>query len=199
MKTGFARRRGAFSLIELLAVLAIMAILAVLVVGAFNHFAESARLTNAAEMVSTAFHQARMFALSRGETTEFRLIADAAGQPPRSFQTVLIRNNGSLVPLTRLSRLPDGVIIAPQTAHSGLLGVGTQTIPSGQPAAGSIYYGVRFGTRGEPRDAGGNLLGETNNFVTVVTERTYQTNRLPANWITLRIDDRTGAVRRFQP
>lgn len=199
MKAHHAPRRHAFSLVELLTVIAIIAILAGLMIGTFNHFTESARLANGADMVSAGFHQARLMALSRNGTTEFRLIAESANQPPRSFQTVLIRNDGSTAPLTRVHRLPDGVTIASSLSHSGLLSIAPQTIPVGEPQAGRVYHGIRFGIRGEPRDAAGALLGETNNFLTLVAERAYRDNGLPPNWITLRIDDRTGAVRRFQP
>jgi uncharacterized protein (TIGR02596 family) len=199
MKAHPVPRRRAFSLVELLTVIAIIAILAGLSIGAFNNFAESTRLVNGAEMVSAGFHQARLMALSRNGTTEFRLIADSVDQPPRSFQTVLIKNDGSTLPLTRLHRLPDGVTIASSLDHSGLLSIAPRTIPAGEPQAGRGYYGIRFGIRGEPRDATGTLLGETNNFLTLVAERAYRENQLPPNWITLRIDDRTGAVRRFQP
>lgn len=200
MKTrSLPRRSAAFTLIELLTVVTIMALLATLASNALTDATRSTRLSGAAEMLTGAINQARTMALARNGTTELRLISQPAGDPPRYLQIVLLRDDGSTLPLTRTQSLPDGMIIATSPSHSGVLNIATQTVETGQPQAGAAYHGIRFGSRGEPRDPTGSVLADPNNFLTVVSQRDYHTATLPSNWIALSIDDRTGAVRRFQP
>jgi len=193
------RSAQAFTLVELLTVITIMALLATFASTALTDAARTSRMNNGAEMLSAALNEARALAVARGGTTEFRIISQSSSAAPRFLQTVLVREDGSSLPLTRTQTLPEGVIVAPGTSYSGVLNLAPQTIPSGQPMAGATYRSIRFGARGEPRDSTGSILSDPDNFLTLVAERDYRPGALPSHWIALQIDDRTGAVRRFQP
>jgi len=189
----------AFSLIELLAVISIMALITTVVSGALGTVSQSTHLTTAAQMVSSHLNQTRTFALSRNGITELRIFTGADTASPVRLQIILTKNDGSVEVLSRTRILPEGITIASTTQHSGFLNLPPQTVPGDQPLAGSFYRSIRFGPRGEPRDATGAALAASNNFFTLVAARDYRDGILPANWISLRIDDRTGAISHFQP
>lgn len=187
-------KTSAFSLIELLAVIAIISVLAALATGPFSGTARSLQMANAAESLAASMNLARTEAVARNAVTELRFFEDG------SVQILLLPENAELLPLTKRTRLPQGIVLASEAKFSGIMNLPLETVPADQPGAGMKFRAIRFGTRGEPRDTAGNVLKDDRNFLTVVVEQNYRPGvDLPRNWITLCLDERTGAVRRFQP
>jgi len=122
------RRLRGFSLIEMLAVLAIFAILAVLAMPAVTSTLQANALTQGTQTVIDQLSLARQFATSKNRVVEMRFyrFADQAGGAPdkkfRAVQNFELQDDGTAVPLDRLRKLPQGVIVDAGDTLSTLLG-----------------------------------------------------------------------------
>lgn len=190
----------AFSLIELLAVVAIIAILAVLAVSALGSALSSYRLAVGADALAGRLEAARLLAASRNKLVEFRLI-QPAGQDWQFFQVLMENENGGTVPHGTVIRLPDGIRLRTGSEHGGMLTLPTETVPAGDRYAGATCTGVRFHPSGRVKSlsdaSNAPAITSANNFLTLSAAGSDAS--LPANWIALRVDPKTGAVSRFQP
>lgn len=190
----------AFSLIELLTVVAIVAILAVLAVSALGGALSSYRLAVGADALAGRLEAARLLAASRNKMVEFRLI-QPAGQDWQFFQVLVENENGETVPHGNIVRLPDGIRLRTGSEHGGMLTLPAETVPAGNRYAGAACTGLRFHPSGMVKSlsdaSNAPAITSANNFLTLSTAGSDTS--LPANWIALRIDPKTGAVSRFQP
>jgi uncharacterized protein (TIGR02596 family) len=197
MKTlRLTRSPAGFTIIELLAVMTIIAILAALSSMGLSAMMRSNSISIAANLVTSELNHARVAAMSHNSNAELRVITSTTTP---CIEIVLIQNNGTNVQLTRPQYLPAGVAISPNATYSGVMSMTPGTVPAGQLNAGATYYAVRFSATGIPRDSSNNALTTSNNFLTLLSTQDASKSKLPSNWVTVTIDDRTGTVRRYQP
>ena len=126
MKT--ARVSQAFSLMELLVVIAIIAILAAVALPAMNSSLQAFRMTQGTQMVADQLSQARQVAATRNRVVETRFygwVEASSGDTVRKFrglQNFELREDGAAVPLDRMVKLPQGIILDGGAQLSPLLG-----------------------------------------------------------------------------
>lgn len=187
------KHRG-FSLIELLVVIAVLVILAVMSLPALSSLNRSWQLSRSTQALSDAFHLARTTALSRNADVAMRFYEDKEdGDAFRGFRFVLLREDGSEESLSRVTWLPEGLVLSPDAAQSSLLGsppvTGTEDLP-GRP--GTDYTGFRF------RPGGTTDLDPGQEWFVTLREKTAQQSP-PANYATFLINPDNGVVRTYRP
>jgi uncharacterized protein (TIGR02596 family) len=193
MKT--PRLSPGFSLIELLVVIAIIGILAAVSLPALGSIQRAGSLNRGGQMISDAIVSARQEASGKNRNVELRVIQ--AGSPPayRAFQVWIADDRGAMQPLGRVVPLPEGSLIAEETALSPLLGANASL--SGTTNFGSLgscsYAAIRLRAGGLPEAA----ITASNNFLTV--RAATDTAVPPANYYTVRLDPSTGRVAIYRP
>ncbi|MEZ0299659.1 MAG: Verru_Chthon cassette protein D [Candidatus Methylacidiphilales bacterium] len=192
---------AAFSLIELIVVVAIAALLMVLAVPAFQRMALGSSITRSGQMVEDQLALARQMAVSRNGQVQVRLVwlsHDAA-----SCRAIQLWGDGAalneMVPLTRLTLLPDGISVAASPTLSPMLNdsaLTTLKASAAFPGYGTLKYcGFRFRAGGRtdlPFDA-------TNAFLTIAPARHSADTVLPANYCIVQIDPVTGRAKTYRP
>ncbi len=112
-----------FTLIEMLVVMAIIAIVTAMVVPAATSMMMASRLTGATDQVVGLISRARQTAIAKNHTVEVRfyqfgdpeLPGESVTNPSsgryRAMQVFEYRENGAASAVTKVERLPDGIII----------------------------------------------------------------------------------------
>ncbi|HEY8967070.1 MAG TPA: Verru_Chthon cassette protein D [Candidatus Methylacidiphilales bacterium] len=208
----------AFSLIELLVVVAVMGCLAALAAGAFASISRSAGLNAGGNLLLDQLNLARQTAIAKNCQVEFRIYqlppadapADAGPSIYRAFQSFAISSDGTRTnAVSRVGYLPRGIQIARKESLSSLLqpkdppfaseGTAAGVRVGNYPPASYTYVAFHF------RPDGGTDLG------TGVAQAWYLSlagekdlaregeESLPANFVTVQLDPKTGRVRSFRP
>lgn len=196
-----AQQPPGMSLVELLAVMAIVAVLASLTLPAFQSIALGSSLSRGGQIVADQLSLARQLAIGRnGQVQVWFVRLDGSSSGFRAMQLWGQGTNpADLVPLTRLTLLPDGVSFASDAALAPLLlDTALITISSNRtfPGRGMLSYsGFRF------KAGGGTDLpfNATNAFVSVVHARDAGTAALPTNYCIMQIDPVNGRTRIYRP
>jgi uncharacterized protein (TIGR02596 family) len=131
MKTNTTRK--AFSLVELLIVILIIGIVAGFAVPAVQGMLRGSQLSQASGQLVDAMALARQTALSKNRIIEVRIYRfadkESPGEDPlkpetghfRGLQTFEISESGVLLPVSKLIRLPDNIIMNPGLPGDGML------------------------------------------------------------------------------
>lgn len=198
---GRAQPSGGMSLIELLTVMAIVALLATLTIPAFQSIALGSSLSRGGQMVADQLALARQLAISRNSQVQVWFVRLDGSAP--GFRAMQLWGQGTnladLVPLTRLTLLPDGVSFASNAALAPLLAdPALATINSNQafPGRGMLSYsGFRF------KSGGGTDLpfNATNAFISIVYARDAGSATLPTNYCIVQIDPVNGRAKTYRP
>lgn len=193
--------RSAFSLVELLAVIAIMAILVALVVPSFRSVTDGHAVEQAGQDVSHSLMLARDLAITRNRWTELRVIktpSDGGAETYRAIQIWQRQDDGSSIPVSRATYLPQAMAIAENATLSPSLQTnapvrGMMTLAG----ANRSYLGILFRPEGVPdlRASGTNAAA----CLTVVAEQKRALDSLPPNFRSLFVNPVTGEVRMFRP
>ncbi|MCB1094245.1 MAG: Verru_Chthon cassette protein D [Verrucomicrobiae bacterium] len=215
------QQRG-FSMIELLVVMGVIAIILAMAVPAMQSMLAGNKLVQAADDLQSALATMQQEAIKGNEAVEVRFYTFRDLNLPisnpqfRAYQFVKKvtatterdrkssgRNDGFVViPLSKIERLPEGVIMLNESEYSTLITsqkmireTRNVRIPDSEDGE---YYAFHF------RPDGSTTLPKTGSeqwYVTLVNEADVLANAggLPANFVTLQVDAHNGTVRKFQP
>lgn len=198
-RTPVAKPAAAFSMIELLAVLTIVIILMAVTGPAVLSSMGGSNINRAGQLIGDKIALARQEALTRNREVQVRFFHWPSGQQPgwRAVQVWRVETSDSQstqVPVSRLERLPDGIVISELDLLSPLLSADPQvagtTNISGSPVT---YAGFRF----QPNGVADDSITATNNFVTV--QSANETSPKPKNFYTLQVHPLTGKISVFRP
>jgi uncharacterized protein (TIGR02596 family) len=219
--------REAFTLIELLVVVSIMVLIASFVAPAFNQMSRTATLTTAGQDFVDSLNLARQTAMTRNLRVEVRLfqlpsLVNSSDVACRAYQLFLKKYDGSLLPITKVVRFPEPVILSDSKSQtlvtssstSSLLvpldvsGTGSTTdsvntasmwpVPAGP--SNYAYVSFDFLPTGETSLAAGINGAPASWLATLILENSPLTaNNLPANFLTVWLDPSTGKAAVFRP
>lgn len=196
-------RRTAFSLIELLVVIGILAILTTAAAPALSSVMTGSNLNRAGQMVADQIALARQEAVTKNREVQIRFFTiDSISKSGPSGVQLWRVDEGAAGPTTnpvgRMMRLPDGIVINPDTAISPLLFSTNGGLISGNTNLSSYgtvsYTGFRIRANGTMD----NAIGK-NNFVTLQNATPAPSSTVPANYYTLQINPVTGKVITYRP
>lgn len=192
------RTLRAFSLIELLTVVVIMVILAVLAVPAVSSMMRASTLSRGGQMVGDMLSVARQEAVTRNRDVEVRFyyLTNDGGKGWRAIQLWTLEqtaNGPATNTSSRITQLPDGVVIATNDSLSPLV--------SDSPHSGTVSLGAYGSTpyrsfRFRPSGATEIAVGDSD-FLTLVPAS--DTAARPANFYTLQVDSLTGKAKVIRP
>jgi uncharacterized protein (TIGR02596 family) len=225
MRAAGAARR-AFTLIELMLVLAIIVVVTAFALPAVNSMFMASRLSSGADLTVNQLVLARQSAIALNRSVEVRfyrfalagfpgeLETDAATGKFRAFQVFKYDDGGQAVALTKMERLPDGILFDSGAALSTVLGPSPSS-PStpalakkfsdppdlrdpkiALPGCGLNYSCVAY--RIFP--GGGTTLASGQSFLTLHSHNGGDAlTAAPANYATIQIDPASGTVRLYRP
>lgn len=191
-----------FSLVELLLVTAVIVILASLSGLAFSSVAFGSALTQAGSLVTGTISQARQEAVARNQEVRVLFYQLPDGGQTNMWNAIQVcktyETNEKIeeLPLSRITRLPTGVIFSPlDTGLSPLLGGDLTLTNKLLPNYGTVpCIGFRF----RPNGALPSRISVTNNYLTLVNSRAEKDNA-PANYYTLQVNTVTGKISVYRP
>jgi uncharacterized protein (TIGR02596 family) len=194
------RKSPGFSLVELLVVIAILAILLAVSLPSFRAVTGGYAVEQAGQEALQTLTMARDLALTKNRWTEVRVIktpSAGGGEMYRTLQVWQRQDDGSFLPASRATHLPQAMAFSENAAISPLLQPGS-TLSGSMKLAGAdrSYRGILFRPDGAPDK---NTLGSNAACLTVVSERDLETSTLPPNFRSLSINPVTGEVRMFRP
>ncbi|GAT35456.1 Verru_Chthon cassette protein D [Terrimicrobium sacchariphilum] len=195
-----AMKMRAFSLVELLVVVAIIGLLAVLAVPAMSSITGGTSMTRAGQIVADQFAYARQEAVGKNREVQVRFVWRDGSQPGYAGVQLWApapNDVTSYRPISRISWLPDGTVMASNSKMSPLIaGASIRETNGVFPGRGNTKYcGFRF------RPGGGTDLGfdTTSNFVTVVRDRDAAKTDVPDNYAVIQVDQVNGRIRTYRP
>ena len=185
-----------FSLLELLIVVAIMITLMSLATPALTSLLESGNLARGGQALADEINLARQLAASQNRVVELRIIKN---DTPPGYGLLQIWGNdasGTNVPLGRVMKLPQNIVIAENTTLSAALDkTPTATMPTNTSMAGKAYAYLRI----RPSGAVDPSLTMSNFFFAVVSSRFGTDSTLPPNYVTIQINPLTGTPLVYRP
>jgi uncharacterized protein (TIGR02596 family) len=193
------KTHGAFTLLELLAVLTIIIILMAVTGPAVLSSMGGSNINRAGQLIGDKIALARQEALTRNREVQVRFFHWTAGQQTgwRAIQVWRVETTDSqstLVPVSRLERLPDGIVISELGSLSPLLSADPQVAGTTNISGSAVSYaGFRFLPNGGATDS----ISSTNNFVTV--QSATESGPQPKNFYTLQVHPLTGKISVFRP
>lgn len=194
------RDRAAFSLVELLVVIVILGILLALSAPALVSPLRGSKVNQAGQTIGDQMALARQEALTRNREMQVRFYRIGTGQDAgwRAVQIWRIETTPSgditEIPVSRMQRLPDGIVIADDPALSPLLKADPLVSGTAKVAGEEVTYsGFRF----LPTGGTDSAVSATNNFLTV--QLIDEKNSPPNNFYTLQVHPLTGKVNVYRP
>jgi uncharacterized protein (TIGR02596 family) len=192
---------------ELLAVIAIIAILASVALPAMSSVQQGFRMTQGAGIVIDQLSLARQMAGSKNRVVETRFYGwteSGGGKMYRGMQNFELREDGAAVPLDRMVRFPQGIVIDSGGSLSPLLGSSqikqwtSNDTQVNVPGAGTSYDTrvIRL------RPDGSTDLAAAGQpwYLTIHAERDGDgLSALPKNFAMIQVDPWTGRASLYRP
>ncbi len=215
---------AAFSLIELVVVISIIAIIATFTVPAMNSILRGSSMTQASQMLTDQVSFARQLALSKNRAIEMRFyqfgdpespgesVADKGTWKYRSMQLFEVVESGVAVPINKIQRLPNTVVMNVTADLSTLIGGPGQTplSPTGKDPelprgvkANYKYVAFRF-----QQDGSTNLNATERWFLTIHNDAPPNYDKITElkdskgqsiDFFTIQIDPVSGATKGYRP
>lgn len=185
----------AFSLIELLVVIAIFGIVATLALPAIGSISKANNINRGGQVLGDQIVLARQEAMNKNRDVEVRIInlTNGADVGYAAVQIWIGDDSGAnWSAVTRINRLPEGVLISSDPLLSPLLTNISGTTNFGA-AQNATYGGFRIRAGGTPDPS----ITTNNNFLTV--QPSIATNGLATNYYTVRINRVTGRLSIHRP
>ncbi len=218
---GMSLPRGAFSLVELLVVMAVILIILAFTVPAFQSIGGSTNLTTGASIITDHLELARQTALTKNQVVEVRFYKiPAEGNPELAYRAIQLYSysepwrdasgkfvtdeNQLAVAITKLQRLPLGIVISDEQKYSTLININSNTRPEKTGLVPGItdpvnYRYFRFGPSGST-DLNPNGAKADEWFLTVKPEMApAESDRPASNFITAMLDPVSGRTRIYRP
>jgi uncharacterized protein (TIGR02596 family) len=207
------KSRKAFSLIELVAVISIIVVIAAFAVPAANTILRGSQLTQAAQLISGQLSLARQQALTRNRAIEVRFFLFADPEMPgeqtdspesgkyRALQMFEVLENGVAVPLSKLERLPTGIVFNDKALSTLISAKEPQEpAPSDPELARGVSKKYRFVSFRFRPDGSTDLNPMKQWYITLhaITEQVIDTEP-PNNFFTVQIDPVSGSTRNYRP
>lgn len=186
----------AFSLIELLVVIAIFAIMAALAVPAVGSISKGNKINRGGQVLGDQIVLARQEAANKNRDVEVRIINLTNGLDVgyAAVQLYIADDSGAnWSPVSRMSRLPEGVLISSNPSLSPLLTNIGGTITNPGVTKDCTYGGFRIRSSGVPDTS----INTNNNFLTV--QSSTEAAGLATNYYTVRINRVTGRLSIHRP
>jgi uncharacterized protein (TIGR02596 family) len=205
---------GAFSLLELLIVIGIIVALTALIAPVTNSMMRGNQLTTSGQSLVNQLSLARQAALTDGHAVQVRLYKlpdhNKADGTPSVYRAIQCFSEGDpvmaggvptapLKPLTAPLLFAAPVIVLDSKVQSSLLNIPASSPGAQQPGVstyGTNYQYISF--RFKP-DGQVDIPAEATGLTLVLQNDASTPGALPANFCSVEIDPRTGAVRAFRP
>jgi uncharacterized protein (TIGR02596 family) len=213
------RRKGGFSLIEMLVVISIIAIITSFAVPAFSKLVKGPTLNQASQMLTNQLSLARQYATTKNRSVEVRFLRYADPEVPgegpnsgsqghfRAIQLMEVLEAGTGVPLGKTEYFPQSIVMSPDSRSSLFDSAANPTQEPKTPNSTTDpmmprginqkykYVSFRFLPNGST-----TLSPTANWFITVLALQDQTANTaLPPNFFTLQIDPVSGTTRGFRP
>ena len=204
-RSGRARLRAGYTLIELLTVVAIMSIIMTIAIPALKGILDSSSITRGGQLIGDQISQARQFAAAANSSVEVRFfkLTNLSANGYTGVQLWANNRAGVRVPLKPLALLPQGTAITENTTLSpALSSTYTQPLASGTMSSSFVtapnapYVAFQIspaGTVMPPLDAMKNLC------FTLVPARFVTSGTLPVNYVTIQINPLTASPLIYRP
>lgn len=223
MKGFDTRKRGAFSLVELMVVLGVVGLLLAFAAPNLFSLISSSTLTGEGQVLRNQLTYAQQIAISKSADVEVRFfkIADpSSGRPDaafRGFQLYQYNSDGELAPISTFFRIRN-----PTAIHEGLSTLldpaansastkekqfgfasptpGRSNAPAGQGGAlvNSQYVAFRFRPDGST-DLPHRTASRDTWYITLVQGEGALASRSPDNYLCLQVNPYNGQVSEFRP
>ena len=189
-------REWGFSLLELLIVVAIMITLMSLATPALTSLLESGNLARGGQALADEINLARQLAASQNRVVELRILKNETPPGYGLLQVWGTDAGGTNVPLSRVMKLPQNIVIAENTTLSAAIEkTPTATMPTNSSMAGRAYTYLRI----RPSGAVDPSLAMSNFFFAVVSSRSATNSALPPNYVTIQVNPLTGTPLVYRP
>lgn len=218
-KATSSKLRAAFSLVELLVVITIIAIIAGFAVPAVTGIMRGSALTQASQLLTDQLSMGRQLALSKNRAVEVRIYKYADPEVPgeivatestwkfRAFQLFEVMESGVAVPVDKVQRFPDGVVMNSGASFSSLIAGTGQTLRAAANKDLKLPRGVedkyKYVSFRFRQDGSTDLLATQAGgwFVTInnMNDKPAGPTVPPANFFTLQIDPVSGSTKAFRP
>lgn len=197
------RSRQGFTLVELLTVMIIMGLLLAVTIPSIEGLNMSMGIGEGGQLVIDEVSLARQMASARNITVELRFIK-IPSRGANGYTAMQIWSPSSIVPISRMVTMPDGIGIYQDTTKISPLFAtfnSTGVMPAGKAAAGDTYVAFTISPSGMvgPHSTTGTEPTMTATSVGIVSLSHAADTSLPNNYVIVQLNPITAATVAYRP